>query len=86
MEIPLASILPILTLGLLNTGIGCYFYFSSSGDLPVQTVAICGYLEPLSAVVFAAILLSETMLPVQIIGAVLILGGALVGELMSGKS
>ena len=86
MEIPPASILPILTLGLLNTGIGCYFYFSSIGDLPVQTVAICGYLEPLSAVLFAAILLSETMLPLQIIGAVLILGGAFVGELLSSFS
>ena len=86
MEIPTTSILPIFTLGLLNTGIGCYFYFSSIGNLPVQTVAICGYLEPLSAVLFAAILLHETMLPLQIIGAILILGGALAGELLSGKS
>lgn len=44
--------IPVLLLGLLNTGIGCYLYFSSITDLPVQTVAICGYLEPLSAVVF----------------------------------
>ncbi len=34
------------------------------------------YLEPLAAVVFAAALLHETMLPLQILGAVLILGGA----------
>ncbi len=33
------------------------------------------YLEPLAAVVFAAVLLHETMLPLQILGAVLILGG-----------
>lgn len=83
MEIPSTSVLPILTLGLLNTGIGCYFYFSSIGNLPVQTVAICGYLEPLSAVLFATVLLNETMLPLQIIGAILILGGALVGEMPS---
>ena len=80
MEIDTQSIIPILVLGLLNTGIGCYFYFSSIGKLPVQTVAICGYLEPLSAVVFSVIFLKETMFPIQIIGAVLIIGGAMLGE------
>ncbi len=79
-NIPQSSILPIFILGLLNTGIGCYFYFSSIGNLPVQTVAICGYLEPLSAVLFSVLLLKEVMLPMQIIGAVMILGGAIFGE------
>ena len=79
-DIPSASILPVLILGLLNTGIGCYFYFSSIGQLPVQTIAICGYLEPLSAVLFSVLLLKETMLPLQIVGAILILGGAVFGE------
>ena len=81
MNIKPSSILPILFLGLINTGIGCYFYFSSIGRLPVQTVAICGYLEPLSAVVFSVIFLKESMLPLQIVGAVFILGGAMFGEL-----
>lgn len=69
----------ILFLGLVNTGIGCYFYFSSIGALPVQTVAICGYLEPLSAVLFSVMLLRETMLPAQVIGAALIICGAALG-------
>lgn len=72
--------LPILCLGFINTGISCYLYFAAIGKLPVQTVSICGYLEPLSAVVFAAIFLHETMLPLQVLGAVLIIGGALLGE------
>ena len=57
MDIPTESILPLLILGFINTGIGCYFYFSSIGNLPVQSVAICGYLEPLSAVLFSVCLL-----------------------------
>ncbi len=81
MEIPRASVLPICLLGLLHTGIGCYLYFSSIGKLPVQTVAVCGYLEPLSAVLLSLLLLKESMLPAQIIGAILILGGAIFGEL-----
>jgi drug/metabolite transporter (DMT)-like permease len=73
---------PILILGIFNTGIGCYFYFSSIGNLPVQTVAICGYLEPLSAVVFSVLFLHESMTALQVIGAALILGGAAFGEML----
>jgi drug/metabolite transporter (DMT)-like permease len=75
------DLIPILLLGIVNTGIGCYFYFSSIGDLHAQTVAICGYLEPLSALFFSAALLGESLNFVQIAGAVLILGGAAFGEL-----
>lgn len=75
----------ILILGVVNTGIGCYLYFSPLSQLPVQTVAICGYLEPLSAVVFAAILLNERMTIIQIIGAACIIGGAMVGELIKSR-
>jgi drug/metabolite transporter (DMT)-like permease len=78
--------MPILILGVFNTGIGCYFYFSSIGSLPVQTVAICGYLEPLSAVVFSVLFLHERMSILQVLGAVLILGGAAFGELFSVRS
>lgn len=71
----------ILVLGIVNTGIGCYLYFSPLSKLPVQTVAITGYLEPLSAVVFAALLLGERMSVLQITGAACIIGGAVLGEL-----
>ena len=80
------DIIPVLILGLFNTGIGCYFYFSSIGKLPVQTVAVCGYLEPLSAVVFSVIVLHETMLPIRILGAELIIGGAVSSELVKRKT
>ena len=44
------------------------------------TVAISGYLEPLSAIILATLILGETMRPLQMIGAVLIIGGAVFGE------
>ncbi len=80
-DIAPGNLMPILLLGVINTGVGCYFYFSSIGDLPVQTVAILGYLEPLSALFFAAAFLGEALSLVQLVGAVLILGGAAFGEL-----
>ena len=79
MDIQAESVLPIVILGLVNTGVGCYFYFSSIDRLPVQTVAVCGYLEPLSAVIFSSILLDERLKILQIAGAVLIIGGTMCG-------
>lgn len=79
-KIPTESIIPILILGLLNTGVGCYFYFSSITNLKVQTVAVCGYLEPLSAVMFSAFILKEKLLTMQILGIFLIINGAILCE------
>ena len=70
----------VLILGAINTGFGCYLYFSSIGSLPVQSVSVLGYLEPLSAVVFAMIFLHEAMTPLQLVGAACILGGAAFAE------
>ncbi|MGE5379497.1 MAG: DMT family transporter [Methylocystaceae bacterium] len=80
-SIPVESILPVIILGVINTGFACYLYFSSLQSLPVQSVSIFAYLDPLSALIFSAIFLNEHLVAVQILGAVLILGGAALGEL-----
>ncbi len=76
------KLLPILLLGVVNTGIGCYFYFSAIGNLQIQSVSICGYIEPFSALLFSAAILGEKLSLLQIAGAALILGGAAFGELV----
>lgn len=80
-DIAVGDWLPILWLGLVNTGLGCFFYFSSIGQMPAQSVAVCGYLEPLTAVLLSALFLGERMNGWQIFGGALIIGGALYGEL-----
>ncbi|MCR5405788.1 MAG: DMT family transporter, partial [Lachnospiraceae bacterium] len=40
------SVLIVLMLGILHTGVAYCLYFSGLGTLPVQTIAILGYLEP----------------------------------------
>ena len=77
--------MPILILGLTNTGLGCYLYYTSIGRLPAQQVALFGYLEPLSSVFYSAIFLHETLAPIQIFGGLLIVGGAFFGELYKGR-
>ena len=78
---PKLSVIPcIMLLGVVNTGIGCYLYFSSIGRLPVHTVAIFGYTEALSAVIFSVIFLGEKMSAIQACGGILIIGGAVFAE------
>ncbi len=85
-SIPSQSICPILILGIVNTGIGCYLYFSSIQQLSAQSVAICSYLDPLSALVYSAIFLHERLTLIQVTGAILILGGAALGECLRDKN
>lgn len=85
MDIQSSDILPILILGFLNSGVAIYLYFSPIDQLPVQSVAIIGYLEPLSAVVFSVLFLGEVMLPLYILGGICICGGALFAELYKPK-
>lgn len=84
-HIPADDVIWVILLGLVNTGAGCWFYFSSISDLPVQTVAICGYLEPLAAVILSVVLLHEPMTAMQIIGVVMIIAGAAWGECFGNK-
>lgn len=73
----------VLFLGIVNTGVGCYLYFSDIAKLPVTVVSILGYLEPLSAVIFVIILLHESLSLSELIGAILILSGAIFSELFN---
>lgn len=71
----------IAVIGLVNTGLAYYLYFSGLQKLPGQSVALISYVDPVSALLFSALLLHEALTPLQLLGAVLIIGGAMVGEL-----
>ena len=71
----------IAAIGLINTGLAYLLYFSGLQKLSGQSVALISYIDPVSALVFSALLLHEAMTPVQLLGAVLIIGGAMFGEL-----
>ena len=71
----------ILCLGIVSTGIGYSLYFSGIQNLSAQTVSICGYIEPLTALALSGLLLGEVLTAVQWLGAVLVLGGVALSEL-----
>lgn len=85
LEVPAAEWPALVFLGLVNTGLGCYLYFTALDGLRAQTVVVLGYLEPLSAVVLAVVLLGEPMGIVQAAGAVMVIGGALAAECAKGR-
>ena len=78
--IPAESLPWVLFLGFISTALGCGLYFRAASRLPMQTTALWGYLDPLSAVLMAALFLGERLTPLEMAGAACILGGALLGE------
>lgn len=85
-ELPQGTgLLALLVIGFVHTGIAYLLYISSMSELPGQTVALCSYIDPASALLFSAIFLHEHLTAVQLLGAVLILGGSAFGELYRKK-
>ena len=66
----------LLIVGIVHTGIAYILYFGSLPGIPAQTAAIFSYIDPVSAMVFSALLLGETMNLSGIIGAFMIIGSA----------
>lgn len=80
------SVWIILMLGVVHTGIAYCFYFSGMGSLPVQTVAILGYLEPVVSVLCSALFLRERLSAWGWIGAVLITVSSAVSEVLPART
>ena len=70
----------VIALGAVFTALAYFLYYRAIDQLPMQTVSVCAYAEPLTAVVLGALVLGEVMTPVQLAGACCIIGGALLGE------
>lgn len=71
----------VLVVGIVHTGVAYAMYFGSLQRLPAQTTAVLSYIDPVVAVALAGIILQQPMSVGEIIGAILILGAALVSEI-----
>ena len=79
------SVWIVLMLGIVHTGIAYCMYFSGLKNLPVQTIAVLGYLEPVVSVLCSVLFLKEAMGITGWIGTVLVIGSALAGELIGSE-
>ena len=86
LELDTKSVLLTLMLGIVHTGVAYYFYFNGLGSLPVMSVAILGYIEPVISILTSALLLAQPMNIYGIVGAVLIIGAAVVSETVGIKA
>ena len=77
------SVLLILLLGVVHTGVAYCLYFGSINYIPVQSVAILGYIEPVCGILTSALLLNEPISPLGIVGAVLIIVSACLSEIIN---
>lgn len=73
--------IPVLWIGIINTGVSCFFYYSTIPKLPISTIAIFSYLDPVSAVIFSTIILGERLQLLQILGIIFIIGGVAFSQL-----
>lgn len=81
---PLGLVL-LLVVAVFHTGFCYNLYFGSIARLPAQTSALFSYIDPVVAILLSALLLREPMDLLCAIGAVLILGSTLAGELLEGR-
>ena len=70
----------LLIVGIVHTGIAYVLYFGSIENLKAQTIALFSYVDPVSALLFSAILLHESFTIKGLIGAIMVLGAAILSE------
>lgn len=74
------SVIMLVIVGVVHTGLAYALYFGSMEKLRAQSVAVLSYIDPVSALILSALILGEGLTVFGIIGAVLIIGSALVCE------
>lgn len=75
------TVLMLIVVGILHTGLAYVLYFGSMDGLKAQSVALISYIDPVSALLFSALILKEPLSTTGIIGAVMIIGSAVLSEL-----
>lgn len=75
-----SSIPFIILLGIVNTGIGFWLFFSGMQKLKGQSIAMLSYVDPFVAILISGVILQEQMTIMQMLGGALLLGSTFVSE------
>ena len=79
------SIIYIILLGVLHTGVAYTMFFSVYQHMKSVEIVSYSFLEPLFGILFSVIFIGEKLTLPQIIGGVLIIGSAYIGEALKAK-
>ena len=80
------SIIMLIFVGIVHTGIAYTLYFGSMSGLKAQTIALFSYIDPVVAIILSALILQENIGLWGVIGAVMVLGSTMVSELFGEKN
>ena len=81
-EFTAVSVILLIIMGVVHTGIAYTMYFGAIKQLRAQTVALLSYIDPVASVILAVLLIPNSVLTAMgWIGAVLVLGAAVVSEI-----
>ncbi|MBE6650978.1 MAG: EamA/RhaT family transporter [Ruminococcaceae bacterium] len=75
------SIVILVILGVVHTGIAYLLYFGGMKKISPQTVAVYSYIDPIFAIVLSSVLTHTFLTVPEIVGAVMILGAAFVSDM-----
>ena len=79
------SVALLLGMGIVHTGLAYVLYFGSLRKLTAHTAAVFSYIDPVVAVLLSALFLGEKRGLGGILGTLLILGAAVLGEMPDQK-
>lgn len=80
-KVGVLAIVMVLVVGLIHTGLAYSLYFGSMDGLKAQTIALFSYIDPVLAIILSAVVLSEKMSVLQIVGTVCVLSATAYSEL-----
>ncbi len=85
LKLTFKTVILLLVVGVVHTGVAYMLYFKSLPDVTSQNVALFAYIDPVVAVLLSAVVLSEHLTPFTLIGAVLVIVSSVVSELYDSK-
>lgn len=71
----------IVILGIVNTGIGFWLFFSGMEQLSGQSIALLSYIDPLVAIFISGLILREQFTMLQIIGGIILISATCFSEI-----
>ena len=82
LELDGKTVVLLLILGVVHTGVVYALFFGSMNGLRAQTISALTYIDPVAAMIFSAIFLGEKLSYLGLVGAALIIGSAVISELL----
>ncbi|MBQ8208961.1 MAG: EamA family transporter [Clostridia bacterium] len=79
------TIVLLICVGVLHTGVAYALYFNSLKNLKAQTAAIFSYIDPAVSILASVLFLQEELTLFSVIGGILILGSAVFSEFADNK-